>query len=597
MGEGGRSPKRRRSGAPEIGDAEEESPAAAAAKEEGDPPGAQEEEGVDYISNLPDAILGDIVAHLPTKDAGSTQILASRWRHIWRSTPLNLDCSGLTADKDALAGVVSRILSTHPGPCRRLCVPAHHLVERPDAVDASSATATVWMLNRVATIGKCHLPDATLQTLQFPQLGLEDVTISEGSLRNLIASCPVLECLLLIRSISFPCLRINSTSLRSIGVRINDDYRIQHLRDLIIEDAPLLEKLVNLVVRNNPYVLIISAPKLETAAFIMNRMNPDESRFTFGNTVIKGVMNESLTEVARNMKIVALSVYDLNVDNVVDLMRCFPCLEKLYFKSCRWPVKIQWRRKYRNLIKSLDIRIKTVVLENYRGIWSHAHFAQFFVLNARLLVYEICDYYEGFVAKQHRMLQLDIRASRGAHFNFTTDRCCHQGADIEHVQDLTFADPFDYTFFSRRGPHPKEIRSIFLNFSSLALLCVQWRRRPPDRGGRGGGALPSAISGRGERGGPVVVYGMEGRRWWPDSGRGGGGDLVAEDPQGDSGRGGDLLSAKSGGREGSGGGGGSGNDVRGLQIQRPLRPPPLAFGGVLLLPPPVSTRADLLLIV
>uniref|UniRef100_A0A0E0EA57 F-box domain-containing protein n=1 Tax=Oryza meridionalis TaxID=40149 RepID=A0A0E0EA57_9ORYZ len=479
MGEAGRSPKRRRPGAPEIGDAEEESPAAVAAAEEGDPPGAQEEEGVDYISNLPDAILGDIVSRLPTKDAGSTQILASRWRHIWRSAPLNLDYSGLSAEKDALAGVVSRILSTHPGPCLRLCDPAHHLLDRPDAVDAWFRSAALDNLNeleffsdryccdveppppstfrfnstlRVATIGTCHLPDATLQTLQFPQLthlGLEDVTISEGSLRNLIASCPVLECLLLIRSISFPCLRINSPSLRSIGVRINDDYRIQHLRDLIIEDAPLIEKLVNLVVRNNPYVKIISAPKLETVGCLYHESyEPARSRFTFGNTVIKGVMNESLTEVARNMKIVALSVYQLNVDNVVDLMRCFPCLEKLYFKSCQWPVKNQWRRKYRNLIKSLDIRIKTVVLENYRGIWSHAHFAQFFVLNARLLesmkfVVSREDYYEGFVAKQHRMLQLDKRASRGAHFNFTTDRCCHQGADIEHVQDLTFTDPFD----------------------------------------------------------------------------------------------------------------------------------------------------------
>ncbi|XBJ26625.1 hypothetical protein VPH35_004005 [Triticum aestivum] len=414
----------------------------------------------DRISDLPDAVLGEIIFLLPTKEGARTQ-----WRHLWRAAPLNLDCRGFSGN---LPGA---ILSAHGVPVHRLCLPSLLLqyiadvagtwlrspsldrlqelefyLELPITYKFSFSRlqllqpppASIFRFSstlRVATISQCHLPDNTVETLQFPllkKLALVEVKISQGSLQSIITSgCPALESLLLRTSFDIRGLRINSPILKNIGVH-------SRFVELIIQDAPSLERLLCLRMDMRMRVSVISAPRLATLSYI-SQDSPD-SKIMFGSTVIQRLRIVSLITVVPTIKILAVHM-NFNLDMVIELMKCFVCLEKLYMKE-------QISGVINTGIFSQNIRLKTLVLVHYRGIQAQVNFVTFFILNAKLLEsirleVDSRGYNDGFFAEQCSMLQMEKRVSRGAQLSVTTGSHNDVSSTVD-LSHLGLADPFAY---------------------------------------------------------------------------------------------------------------------------------------------------------
>ena len=118
-----------------------------------------------------------------------------------------------------------------------------------------------------ATLTRCHLADNLVQMLRLPllkKLALVLVHLSDASLHSIIhSSCPALESLVLVfgAGIDIPCLKIKSPHLVSIGISFDG-------QELIIKDAPSLQRLLLDNCYKPSQITVVSAPKLETLGAI-----------------------------------------------------------------------------------------------------------------------------------------------------------------------------------------------------------------------------------------------------------------------------------------------------------------------------------------
>ena len=108
------------------------------------------------------------------------------------------------------------------------------------------------------------------------------VYLSEASLHSIIhSSCPALERLLIVLGIEIPisCLKIKSPHLKSIGICFEG-------QQLIIEDAPSLQRLLLHYCYKPSQIIVVSAPKLETLGVIHDPFN-DHNKLVFVSSLFR----------------------------------------------------------------------------------------------------------------------------------------------------------------------------------------------------------------------------------------------------------------------------------------------------------------------
>ncbi|RLM86893.1 hypothetical protein C2845_PM04G07780 [Panicum miliaceum] len=144
-------------------------------------------------------------------------------------------------------------------------------------------------------------------------------------------------------------------------------------------------------------------------------------------TLLRETLPVNSTTVVRTVKVLVVHTSPPSIDDAIGLMKCFPCLQKLYVlvfldkESKR--VRLHDPRDY---LECLDLHLKKLVLINYRGIKRDVEFAKFFLLKARVLEMmelairrQSCD--SKYLTKQGSKLQLKRRASKDAQVLFS----CH----------------------------------------------------------------------------------------------------------------------------------------------------------------------------
>ncbi|XBH74589.1 hypothetical protein VPH35_101507 [Triticum aestivum] len=325
----------------------------------------------DFISNLPDKVLGTIVSLLPTKEGCHTQTACRRWRSVWRSAPLNLNVH-------IPENTISHILSRHLGPVRSISITIKPLSYCYRHDDAGDARVDGWFCSR----GRAYLQE--LRLVYNSNSNGSDVLPP-----SVFRRAPMLRVARFGRCRLPPYPAVDFPLLQQLIIRLDAYTRFLKVQELIIDDAPCLVRLLPL--NYGPATIrVIQAPKLE----VLGPLSKGISELHLGRTVFQKMIAISLRTTIHTVKVLALDHVRPHLHVVLDILKCFPCWGIMsgplpQISLLLDPLeKIKTGSNYASLanpVECLEHHPKKVALKFYQGNPLQVDFARFIIMNAKVL--------------------------------------------------------------------------------------------------------------------------------------------------------------------------------------------------------------------